>query len=62
MAEIKKQTGPEQPKNPAEGSTPELQGKKDEHHHHVRTHHDHVISPPSTGTSYLNPGSVTIRR
>lgn len=48
----KEQTEQAQPKTP----------HKDEHGHH-RHHHRHehsYISPASSGTSHLNPGSVSI--
>jgi hypothetical protein len=61
MADIKKQAAPEKPKEPVQAATPEPKDKRD-HHTHVRHHHDHVISPARTGTSYLNPGAIRIGR
>ncbi len=64
MAEIKKKTAPEKPAVPAENAqeAQELHEKRDEHHHHPKQHHDHVISPPYSGSSYLNPGAIRIGR
>jgi len=64
MAATKKKTAPEKPAVRAENAPEpqEVQEKHEEHHHHPRPHADHVISPPYSGSSYLNPGAIRIGR
>jgi hypothetical protein len=46
-----------------EGHTHTSTAKKDDHAHHRHHRHEHAyISPPFTGTSHLNPGSIRIGR
>jgi ABC-type Zn2+ transport system substrate-binding protein/surface adhesin len=46
-----------------QGHTHTKTAKKDDHAHHRHHRHEHAyISPASTGTSHLNPGSISIGR
>lgn len=49
-------------KEQTEQAQPRTTAKKDQHAHHHHHHRHTYISPVASGSSHLNPGSITIGR